>query len=947
MRRGPSDGWRANRRRRRVDGERVVVVVVVAVVVVMMLHACAPVAAFGPRPRPRLYEKPVPSRRLLEAELALRELGPGGPAAAGLLSDGHWLEGDVEEEEEEDDDGRRRGVDSVRFEEYALRGESRGGARASSASSGAAEDEEETYAGEIGGASASTTRAGIVPVDTMEMMDASTSRASEADARAVATKSRRERLDAAVEALLEERRRTSPSEEMFEMLRREGEKHVNPRTGKPFVWGDSWMHSRGGGIGTGRPESRPRRFTKDGAVEVMPAKGDAGYALVPMSSDKRGLLEFFDRCNGPRWSNLRNWGVGEPCANAWHGVACVGGRVTELLLNLNNVACMGSLNVTALADHVHELLYLDLSDNLFTGDLPDDLFRMTRLQSLVLSSNRITGTLSEKFGRLKELRHIDLSANGLHGPLPKSMGELSRLEVLYLGESGLENKNDFVGPIPETWTGLKSLRRLSLAGNENIGGTLPDWLLNNFDSLEELTLSKCGLRGEFPTNIDQLTSLRVLDLGENSLRGTLPVDSLSRLRHLKHLRLAGNALSGSLTSSIAGLREVEFFDASSNDFSGELPRELLGLPALELLDVSGNAFTGTLPAPSSTTNLRVLDADDNELTGAALDRAFFERAPHLRFLRLSRNRLRGTVPDDAFELATELVEFHAAHNDLSGPLPRSMGKMEKLASLRLNDNPRLGDAGGVPATLRDCASLVVVDLSRAGFRGDIPDGLFSRMPRLASVHLASNGFTGRVPPSLRDATMLRRLDLQRNAFSGAPPAWLVEMEHLERVDLTHNRLTGPIPSALYDAKTKSVPRLGEYGNRAAGAPRVMRLGGNPFFCPLPSWAKRVVGATCRHAEITSMAPTTGSPAGGDVITLDGRGFPASLPDVGCLFGTETEHLWVPAVERSETRVACVVPAASDLPKPPERQAVGLAVSVRVGTRDAGPTTALGELFVYL
>ena len=276
-----------------------------------------------------------------------------------------------------------------------------------------------------------------------------------------------------------------------------------------------------------------------------------------------------------------------------------------------------------------------------------------------------------------------------------------------------------------------------------------------------------------------------------------------------------------------------------------------------------------------------------------------------------------------------------------------MGKMEKLASLRLNDNARLGDAGGVPATLGDCASLVVVDLSRTGLRGEIPDGLFSRMRLLASVHLASNGFTGRVPPSLRDATMLRRVDLQRNAFTGAPPAWFVEMEHLERVDLTHNRLTGPIPSAFYDAKTKSVPRLGEYGDRAAGAPRVVRLGGNPFFCPIPSWAKRVVGATCRYAEITSMAPTTGSSAGGDVVTLDGHGFPAALPDVGCLFGTETEHLWVPATERSETRVACVVPAASDLPKPPERQATGLAVSVRVGTRDAGPMTALGELFVYL
>ena len=42
----------------------------------------------------------------------------------------------------------------------------------------------------------------------------------------------------------------------------------------------------------------------------------------------------------------RNWGVGEPCANAWHGIGCAGGRVVEVAINLNNVACRGKLNVT-------------------------------------------------------------------------------------------------------------------------------------------------------------------------------------------------------------------------------------------------------------------------------------------------------------------------------------------------------------------------------------------------------------------------------------------------------------------------------------------------------------------------------------------------------------------------------------------------------------------------
>ena len=915
----------------------------VAVTVIVTLVAASGAFAFGPRPRPRLYAKPEVPRRLLEAELALRELAPGGAAAAGLLADGVWRpRGEL---------GERGGVESLesgsssgagepmrrRFEEYARRAGSR--AAETTAPRALEASEEDEYAAEIGGASTVSSRDGLVAADSIESMAVATG-ARRSDDGGVAT-----RPDAtdAVAALERERRSVSPADDMFAMLKREGENFVNPRTGRPFEWGDTWMHSRGGGVGTGRPESRPRRMTKDGAVEVMPAKNDAGFALIPMSSDKQGLLEFFDRCNGPRWSNTRNWGVGEPCANAWHGVLCVGGRVVELLLNLNNVACMGSLNVTALADHVHELRYIDLSDNLFTGDLPKDLFRMTQLQSIVLSGNRITGTLSEEFASLKELRHLDLSANALRGPLPRALGELSKLEVLYLGESGLENKNDFVGPIPESWRGLKSLKHFSLAGNENIGGTLADWLLNSFDSLIELTLSNCGLEGEIPSNIDQLKSLLMLDLGGNALRGEIPIASMPP--KLKHLRLAGNELTGKLTSAVGNLREIETFDVSSNELHGDVPSELLALPLLEILDLSGNEFTGALkPSPMTSSNLRILDAENNRLNRIALDADFFRRAPHLRFLKLSNNGMSGSFPDDAFEAAGELVELHLSHNKLSGPLPSSMRRMTKLKSLRLNDNAALGEHG-VPAGLAECVDLRVLDLSRSGFQGSIPDTFFERMTRLVQLNLASNNLTGRLPASLRSASeQLRSLEIQHNGFVGEIPEWLIERKHLELVDFSANSFSGTLPNAFYDAATKTIRALPEYGNRRAGAPRNFKFADNPLFCPLPKWA-RVASATCRKVEITSMEPKTGASTGGDLLVVVGNGFSAPV-EVGCLFGTEASHVFVRAMSRNNTHVSCVVPSVGDLPaSATRRSAAGFAVSVRIGTQSASLTPE-GELFVY-
>lgn len=906
---------------------------------VVMLVLVSHVAAFGPRPRPRLYAKPEVPRKLLEAELALRELSPGGAAAAGLLADGVWRPlgeaavGDSEVLET----GSTSGTPATtrpRFEEYALRAGSRTESMPASRALEASEVDE--YSAEIGGSSAGTSGSGLVPVDSIESMAVAT------EARGDAVSTQRERNDA-VAALERERRSVSPVDDMFAMLRRESEKFVNPRTGRPFEWGDTWMHSRGGGVGTGRPESRPRRMTKDGAVEVMPAKNDAGFALVPMSSDKQGLLDFYDRCNGPRWSNMRNWGVGEPCANAWHGVLCVGGRVVELLLNLNNVACMGSLNVTALADHVHELRYVDLSDNLFTGDLPKDLFKMTQLQSLVLSGNRITGTLSEDFASLKELRHLDLSANALHGPLPRAFGELSKLEVLYLGESGLENKNDLVGPIPESWRGLKSLKYFSLAGNQNIGGTLEDWLLNSFDSLHELTLSNCGLQGEIPSNIDQLKSLIILDLGGNALRGEIPLASMPP--HLKHVRLAGNKLTGTLNSAVDNLREIETFDVSRNKLKGDVPGELLALPLLEILDLSDNEFTGALKSsPMTTSNLRILDAENNSLRNIELDAEFFRRSPQLRFLKLSNNGMSGSFADDAFEAAGELIELHLSHNDLSGPLPSSMRHMTKLKSLRLNDNAALG-AYGIPEGLAECADLRVLDLSRSGFQGSIPDTFFERMTRLVQLNLASNNLTGRLPASLKWASeQLRSLQIQRNGFVGEIPEWLIERKHLELVDFSSNSFSGTLPNAFYDAATRTIRALPEYGNRRAGEPRTFTFADNPLVCPLPHWA-RVVSATCRTVKITSMEPTKGAAAGGDVLVIVGNGFSAPV-EVGCLFGTETSHVFVRATSRNDTHVSCVVPSVGDLPASATRRSTaGFAVSVRIGTQ-RGPLTVDGELFVY-
>uniref|UniRef100_A0A7S0X8W3 IPT/TIG domain-containing protein n=1 Tax=Mantoniella antarctica TaxID=81844 RepID=A0A7S0X8W3_9CHLO len=729
------------------------------------------------------------------------------------------------------------------------------------------------------------------------------------------------------------------AKEMMDQLRREADAYVNPQTGKTMRWGDTWRHHWGGGVGVGRPESRPRRMMADGTTQIMPASTDAGYALVPTSSDKRALEEFYDECNGVRWSVQQNWGVGEPCANGWHGVVCHGGRVTEVWMNLNNVACWGKFNLTSLA-RLDELLYLDLSDNLFSGMIPEELFEMPKLQSLVLSSNRIEGTLSNKMGRLTSLRHLDLSANNLRGTLPKSMGKMKSLEVLYLGESGLEVRNQLSGKIPEAWSGMTSLTRLSLSGNAGIKGKFPTWI-GKLHALEELTLTNTGLHGDLPESIDQCYNLRLLDVSHNKLVGTLP-EGIARLSRLKHLRLAGNKLEGTIPEGIASLAHLQTLDLGANRLEGSLPASLERLRQLEFLDVSRNQLSGPLPGVlTRMPTLRAVLMQQNAFTGDIPD-AFFTELPVLMHLYLDNNRLDGELPDQALLSAKHLLEFHAGNNRLTGPVSSEFGAMPRLASLQLRGN-RL--SGSIPPALGDAGELARLDLSMNALTGCIPAAL-GNASDLAEIRLGTNKLEGPIPDALGALPLLRTLTLEKNSLRGTVPDWLATHPCLREADLSANKLSGKLPESLWDAELDdgeggygAIPYLPARHDRPAmSEQRTINLGLNPLFCPLPEWADEV-HATCRQAELLALDPAAGPSRGGTRLTVTGTNLGSGPPNAGCLFGKQGTARWVPAVEADDVRVVCVTPARLPGESTPS-------VVVRVG--HAGePITRFGELFRYI
>ncbi|WVY90372.1 hypothetical protein V8G54_035886 [Vigna mungo] len=86
---------------------------------------------------------------------------------------------------------------------------------------------------------------------------------------------------------------------------------------------------------------------------------------------------------------------------------------------------------------------IDLSNNMFEGEIPKVIGELHSLRGLNLSHNRITGTIPISLGNLSNLEWLDLSWNQLKGEIPMALTNLNFLAVLNLSQ------NKFEGMIPK------------------------------------------------------------------------------------------------------------------------------------------------------------------------------------------------------------------------------------------------------------------------------------------------------------------------------------------------------------------------------------------------------------------------------------------------------------------------------------------------------------------
>jgi hypothetical protein len=225
---------------------------------------------------------------------------------------------------------------------------------------------------------------------------------------------------------------------------------------------------------------------------------------------------------------------------------------------------------------------LDLSNNCLYGSINScsSLFHLVHLQSLNLARNHFNfSQIPFAVGNLSRLTHLNLSCSMFSGQIPPGVSHLSKLSSLDLSSNGGLYTGSDLRSFVQNFTSLEEL----LLSRVNIWSVVPESLAK-LSSLKTLDLGSCGLLGEFPTRIFQLANLRDLSIvGNGNLIGQLP--EFHSNTSLEVLELADIGFYGKIQTSFGNLRSLRVLNFENCHFSGSIPHSLSNLTQLTHLSL--------------------------------------------------------------------------------------------------------------------------------------------------------------------------------------------------------------------------------------------------------------------------------------------------------------------------------------------------------------------------
>ncbi|XP_018728532.2 receptor-like protein 7 [Eucalyptus grandis] len=291
-----------------------------------------------------------------------------------------------------------------------------------------------------------------------------------------------------------------------------------------------------------------------------------------------------------------------------------------------------------------------------------------------------------------------------------------------------------------------------------------------------------------------------LDLSSSCLSGTIsPNTTLFRLVHLELLNLAFNCFNfSSIPYGFSNLLRLKYLNLSNSDFSGEIPHDISQLSKLISLDL-GNSLFGTLHLPTmgnlvhNLTGLKELDLSYVSLLSPIPP--MLANFSSLTSLKLGHCKLHGEFPVSIFQLPNLEVLHIGGNSNLSGFFPQ-LRWGSPLKSLHLYQT---NFSGEVPTSIKNLSLLNELIAWDCYFSGLLPSSL-GNLSHLTLLDLSKNDIQGQIPFSFANLAQISTLRLAYNNLSGDTLEWVVNLTKLADLDISGNQLSGRFPSSFENLK---------------------------------------------------------------------------------------------------------------------------------------------------
>ncbi|XP_019620394.1 PREDICTED: toll-like receptor 3 [Branchiostoma belcheri] len=441
--------------------------------------------------------------------------------------------------------------------------------------------------------------------------------------------------------------------------------------------------------------------------------------------------------------------------------------ITHLDLRWNLLAFLPNRSFS----HLPRLLSLDLSSNLINDLEPGAFVNLTLLQVLSLHDNQLRFLPLAIFRPVPALRSLQLSGNQLSSNVlhtrNQDIWKDLRLERLDLSGNFLET-----AAFPETFSSMKSLKKLHLAGNQIWAFSKADFAPFRGQDFETLDLSLNPTARFEPGFFQQFNSLDDLDLSQLDLSLPDLQAIFAEVADLNLTRLKMNYYDLFYDHVFASLQP----DTFQNLFGTKLQHLQLSSSAVQ--DIADNSFRH-LP------DLRSLDLSLNSLS--RLPQQAFSGLLNLQALVLSSNPF-PQIPGDALSAVLQTLQTLELSDVMVDEIhPGDFGDLPQLTHLSMS-----GQLGGSlqklsPGCFQGLPGLTVLDL-RQNRLGELPDGAFSGLQNLKVLLLNQNSIRQLEETSFSGMPNLRVLEISRNHLITLPEWIFQPLQSIEELKLDNNNL---------------------------------------------------------------------------------------------------------------------------------------------------------------